>query len=274
MKSHWFGAAVVGAVAQLTAVGAFAADLPAAPAYTKAPAYVSAPSWTGFYIGGNLGYGWGNNTNPAISFVDPGAGLGTAFFFASGGNQYQNMNPKGVIGGGQIGYDWQAGNWVLGGVADFQGSGMKASSNPLVNLPGFNANIGEPLSAKINWLGTVRARLGVAQQNWLFYGTGGLAYGQVNSTIGNVIPAPGFPTFVMAGSQTTTKIGWAAGAGVEYKVASNWSVGLEYLYFNLGTDAVTAVPVVNTLGVLPTTSFSASQKFGGNILRALVNYRY
>jgi outer membrane immunogenic protein len=276
MNMGRLGVVAIGVVAQITSLPAFAADLAPSPNYVKAPAVVAAPvyNWTGFYVGVNAGYGWGSGTNPAISFGDPAAGLGTLFFFASGGNQYQNMTPRGVIGGSQIGYDWQTGNWVLGGVADFQGSAIKASSNPLVNLPRFNANIGEPLSAQINWIGTVRARLGVAQQNWLFYGTGGLAYGQVNSTMGNLIPAPGFPTFVMSGSQTSTKVGWVAGAGVEYKFSSNWSAGLEYLYFNLGSDTVTAIPVVNTLGVLPGTFFSANQKFGGNIARAMVNYRF
>ena len=266
--------AAIGAIAQITSFAAFAADLPPAPSYVKAPVMAPAYNWSGFYVGGNLGYGWGINTNPAIAFGDPGAGLGTAFFFASGGNQYQNMTPRGVIGGGQFGHDWQAGNWVLGGVTDFQGSAIKASSNSLVNLPGFNANIGEPLSAQVDWLGTLRARLGLAQQNWLFYGTGGLAYGQVNSTMGNIIPAPGLPSIVLSGSQTSIKVGWAAGAGVEYKLASNWSIGLEYLYFNLGSDTVTAPVVANPVGLPAATFFSANQKFGGSIARAMVNYRF
>ena len=259
----------------------WAADMPLKEPVIPAPAY----NWAGWYVGGNIGYGWGNNTNPTIAFFDPGVplggGVGFAPFFAAGGEQYQSLTPSGVIGGGQVGYDWESPNAilgesrvVLGAVADFQGSGMKASGNTLVNLLGLSVD--EPVSADIEWLGTVRGRLGLAQQNWFFYGTGGLAYGQVKSTVGFTIPdaAPG--TFLMSGSQTTTRTGWAAGAGGEYQITSHWSVGLEYLHFDLGTDSVTAFPVVNTTGILipGTTSLSANQKIEGDILRVTANYRF
>ena len=109
---------IAAAVALSTASGAQAADLAARP-YTKAPPAVAAVyDWTGFYVGGNVGYGWGGNTDPSLSLVNPGnAGnittfLTTGFPGLSSGNQFPNLNPDGVFGGLQIGYDRQFGTWV------------------------------------------------------------------------------------------------------------------------------------------------------------------
>jgi outer membrane immunogenic protein len=274
MKCRWIAWGATLAVALSGVQVAVAADLPvAAPSY-KAPPAIAPSSWTGFYVGGNVGYGWGRSTDPAISFTDPGTALGTAFFFASGGNQYQNLTPRGLTGGGQIGFDWQAGALVLGGVADFRFSGMKDSRTAIVNLPGFNANIAEPLSAGIDNLGTVRARFGLAEQNWLFYATGGLAYGEVKSSLAMIVPNPGALSVVLSGSQSTLKTGWVAGGGVEYKLAANWSVGVEFLHFDLGSTTVTAVMTQSPVVYPPGVSLSASQRYGGNIVDAALNYRF
>jgi outer membrane immunogenic protein len=253
---------------------ASAADL--RPIY-KAPPPVVAPafSWTGFYVGGNVGYGWGEATDPGIGASDPFGVIGFGPFAAAGGFQYPNLKPSGVIGGGQVGYNWQAGSWVYGLVADIQGSDMKASGTALVAV-GPTTTV-QTISAQENWLATFRARLGFAVNNVLFYGTGGLAVGEVNSTLGFTIPTVPGPggTFAMAGSQTSTQVGWAAGAGVEYAVSRNWSLGAEYLHFDLGRDTVTATTVVNTTGtpVGPAT-VSASQRFSGDIARGMINYRF
>jgi outer membrane immunogenic protein len=99
---------------------ALAADLGRPPPVYKAPALVPVFSWTGWYIGGNIGYGWGESTSPGIT-----DNIG---FAAAGLNIFPGLKPKGFIGGGQIGYDWQLNpNWVLGVVADFQGADIKAS---------------------------------------------------------------------------------------------------------------------------------------------------
>ena len=95
------------ALSGLLAVPAAAADI-APRAYTKAPPPVVAVyNWTGFYIGGNIGYGWGQNTARSISFVDPGGAVGFGPYFAGGSNVFPNLRPAGVIGGGQVGYNWQ-----------------------------------------------------------------------------------------------------------------------------------------------------------------------
>jgi outer membrane immunogenic protein len=260
-------AALVGA---LPGRSASAADL--SPVY-KAPQVVPAVGWTGFFIGGNIGEGWGRAADPGFAFVDSPA-VPFSTIAGLGGLQYPNLSPRGTVAGGQLGYNWQSGTWVLGAVADMQASEMKASGSNIVTLLG-TATV-QSISAQENWLATVRGRLGFAANNWLVYGTGGLAVGEVNSTLGFSIPTPALGgTFAMAGSQTTTKVGWAAGAGVEYALTRNWSLGAEYLHFDLGRDTVTATPVVNTTPLASGgASLSATQRFSGDIGRALVNYRF
>src|SRR5258707_10595633 len=108
----------IAAIASLLSTSAFAADLAAAP-YSKAPVYVeSVYNWTGFYIGGNVGYSWGRSRDTA-TLVN---GAGTILF-----TDTASRNMDGIVGGGQIGYNWQVQNWLWGLEADFQGTDQKAS---------------------------------------------------------------------------------------------------------------------------------------------------
>ncbi len=265
------------AAASVLFVGAASAAELAARPYAKAPPPVAAVyDWTGFYIGGNVGYGWGENTDPRLSFVNPGnAGNIGEFLSANAplanGNLFPNLRPDGVFGGGQIGYDKQFGTWVIGIVADIQAADFKARR--LVTTPvTTGANADESLSARINWFGTVRGKLGFAANDWLFYGTGGLAYGETKSTIGFACTPGGFgcTNLSFAGSRSETRVGWAAGAGIA-KAFGNWNVGLEYLHMDLGRSSVTAVDLT---GLLPTTTITQSQRFVEDMLRVTVNYKW
>ncbi|MCK1395934.1 outer membrane beta-barrel protein [Bradyrhizobium sp. 1] len=257
--------------------GAQAADLAARP-YTKAPPAVAAVyDWTGFYVGGNVGYGWGERADPAMSVIDGGSGLGafltTGFPGFPSGNLYPNLKPSGVFGGLQIGYDKQFGTWVVGAVADIQAADFKASRT--VSTPASTCcNADESLSAKINWFGTVRGKLGFAANDWLFYGTGGLAYGEAKSTLGFVCTPGGVgcagATIGFAGSQSETKVGWSAGAGVS-KAIGQWNVGIEYLHVDLGRSSVTAT---STTGFFTATTITASQRFVEDMARVTVNYKF
>jgi outer membrane immunogenic protein len=176
---------------------AAAAPPPPAPVY----------SWTGFYIGGNVGYSWGDahtditgsgSTTAFLGFPNtPPGGFPASFGFADS----NTARLDGVIGGGQIGYNYQLNpKWVLGIEADIQGSGERGSntfldtfSTPLCGALGgtgilncfqngtLNGTAVTTYEAKIKWFGTVRGRVGyLISDQVLFYGTGGLAYGGVD----------------------------------------------------------------------------------------------
>jgi outer membrane immunogenic protein len=153
---------------------AMAADLPRkAPAYT--PPLPPVFSWTGFYVGGNAGWGWLRDSggtfciNPAGILNGPGCNAQTA--------TSDQIRGDGFICGAQAGYNWQINNWVLGIEADFQGAAIKGSvAAPifLVAIPILSAI--ENAIEKLEWFGTVRGRLGVAFDRVFVYGTGGFAF--------------------------------------------------------------------------------------------------
>jgi outer membrane immunogenic protein len=257
-------------VAGLIATPALGADMA-----LKAPPAAPAPActWCGWYVGGNVGYGWGRDTDPGISFID--GGVNFTGFFNTGGNVYRSVDPRGAVGGLQLGYNWQTGNWVVGAIADFDGAGIKASGSATSTIPPTIATINEGLSGNVKWFGTVRAKVGYAAgKDWLLYGTGGLAYGRVSEVIGFNCPAGGIGCFVgtnFNGSQAMNKVGWTAGAGVDYMLSNRVSLGLEYLYLNLGTETVTGF---STTGAFPTSFLFANQHFGANIVRGTLDFHF
>ena len=196
------------AVAVLMAGAASAADLGRGPApYYSAPA-VSGYNWAGFYAGLNAGYEWGKVS-------------GTA------------GNPSGLAGGVQAGYNWQNGQFVFGGETDLQLSGADDTFAPW--------KFSNP------WFGTLRGRVGYAMNNILFYGTGGLAYGDLKGELNSL-------------TETKTEFGWTLGAGMEVGLAPNWSAKVEYLYMDLGSRSFSITGTDN--------GFSAS------VLRLGVNYHF
>jgi outer membrane immunogenic protein len=208
MRNNLVGAVAIAACGfAVLSTSAEAADF----AY-KAPYTVNQPlnmySWAGPYIGGNLGYQWGSITN-------------------------NPTRPNGIEGGLQCGYNFQYGQWVFGGEADLQLSGATDKfaawkfSNP--------------------WFGTVRGRAGYAFNNILFYGTAGLAFGELRGE-----------TFGL--SETHTNAGWTAGLGAEFGLTPNWSTRFEFLFVDLNDSNFTITGVQN------------GYHFG--LLRAGVNYRF
>jgi outer membrane immunogenic protein len=203
---------LLGAVALLAAgwtVSAEAADLSYG---SRAPYTVNQPlnaySWAGPYLGANLGYAWGSvDNNPT--------------------------NPSGFSGGVQAGYNWQTGPWMFGVEGDIQATGADDTFAPW--------KFSNP------WFGTVRGRAGYAFNNILFYGTGGLAFGELRGE-----------TFGLSESHTTA--GWTAGVGTEFGLAQNWSAKIEYLYVDLADAHFTVTGVSN------------GYRFG--LVRAGVNYHF
>lgn len=242
-----------------------AADLPAKMP-VKAPVMAPVYNWGGWYVGGNIGYGWGTSSDPDVTYVD-GSSIDVEGYFAAGGNVMPSVKQSGVIGGLQLGYNWMLSrSWVVGLVADIQASGMKASATNTVSPLGFLTS-SQTNSLETDWFGTVRGKLGWANNNWLLYATGGLAYGQVKSS-GTWSASP---IFNFAGSTTSTKTGWAVGAGLDYGLTRNWTIGVEYLYIDLGRVSYTDV---TTNGIAPLTTFTISNKAAASIARATLNYKF
>jgi outer membrane immunogenic protein len=262
---------IAGAVlvtAAMTAPG-FAADL-GARSYTKAaPVVAPVSNWSGFYVGANLGYGWGNG-NTDFSFLPT-----PADFLLNNGSL--GIRSTGMIGGAQLGYNWQIGSLVTGLEADIQGSGTRgsASAAPIVTSTGRPDSIirisSEP---KLSWFGTVRGRLGVTvTPDLLLYGTGGLAYGHVDASANYSLPED--PPVVAPASVSKTKVGWTAGAGAEWMFAHNWSAKLEYLYVDLGSEsAVANLASTNPQAVSPGLAVGYTWRFRENIARVGVNYHF
>src|SRR5581483_5530643 len=288
----------IAAAISLIATGALAADLPAkGPVYTKAPAYVEPPyDWTGFYAGVNVGYSWGNSSS-TLSLTDPG----TSTVLNSAATKF---HMDGVIGGGQIGYNWQRERWVFGLEADIQasaqagnGSGVCAGGTAAVlnsacaighigdttpfNVPVFP--VVSNLAESLDWFGTVRGRVGgLVDPKVLFYATGGLAYREVgvSNTVGgfNITGPQGvngttITPFVGSTSQSTWRVGWTMGVGVEGVISGNWTGKIEYLYIDLGNVSGSFVtPLIAPSGALAVSSYTSHVT--DNILRVGVNYKF
>jgi outer membrane immunogenic protein len=165
--------------------------------YGRQPYTVPQPlgtySWAGPYIGANIGYQWGEVSNSGVE-------------------------PDGLNGGIQGGYNWQSGQFVFGLEADFQASGARDRfaawkfSNP--------------------WFGTLRGRAGFAMNNILIYGTGGLAFGNVRAEVLNY-------------SESQWAAGWTLGAGAEVGLTQNWTAKVEYLYVSLNDNHYALTPLPN-----------------------------
>jgi outer membrane immunogenic protein len=263
---------VINVASMILAIAAFvfvnpisAADMPTNDLVNKNPAAISY-NWTGWYGGLNSGYGWGTRNNASNdSCVQPsGSGLCTTYL-AGGGFPPVSLSPKGFNGGGQAGYNRQVSNFVLGLETDFQGSGVKDSNSqtttPPCCIPGTSR-----LEHKLRWFGTVRGRVGVPIDNWLIYGTGGLIYGRVSSSLtwsSNVATG--------TGSNSTTRAGWTLGAGTEVGFGERWTAKMEYLYYDLGRDSVTATST--TAGSVG-DAIKVSQRSAAHMLRVGLNYRF
>jgi outer membrane immunogenic protein len=231
------------ALTALYAGSAVAADR-RMPAYAPPPAPVYS-SWTGMYLGANVGYSWGQSKFDATL-----TGVGTL-------SNSQNIN--GAIGGFQTGYNYQFGAWVWGLETDIQASGEKGGSTLAGRLPLTSVTTDD----KLPWFGTVRGRLGfLATPNVLVYGTGGAAYGLVKNSA--TITVRGVSA---VGTFSDLRAGWTVGGGVEGALGGGWSAKLEYLYMDLGQSqqTFTGFGVGTTAQTRETTD---------NIVRVGLNYKW
>lgn len=213
----------------LSSASAYAADVvgnePPAP-----EASIPVFSWTGAYIGLNAGGGFGTFDHP-FSVIDPATVPPTQLLGGS-----LDISAGGFVGGVQAGYNWQSDRFVYGVETDFQGSTIKAEDK--INLSSGGAggtDLDGKAGTKVDWFGTVRARVGyAATDRFMVYGTGGLAYGHIKSYINGNVSSGGAVIGSLDESASKTKAGWTIGAGVEYAITNNWTLKSEYLYTDFG----------------------------------------
>ena len=276
-------------------VPALAADM---PLKAPPPAPVVQPSWTGFYIGGEVGYGWSGDNNATFAPNDPPAARllnGTIGFV---GEQpvvgSVPVSRKGAVGGFEAGYNWQIGAWVWGLETDInfahlsgQGSGTSVVQGPPAATFMQSVNGGQGT----DWYGTFRGRLGwLWTPNLLLFGTGGLAYGHTSEAAnygftgplpGNILVNLNGFSFACAanatcfqGANSATKVGWTAGGGAEWLIYRNWSVKAEYQFVDLGTQTVRASAGVLAVPGTALSSFNAVFRDEIHVVRAGINYHF
>jgi outer membrane immunogenic protein len=233
----------------LFAGSASAADLAARP-YTKAPmaAPIAVYNWTGFYVGGQVGYGWRDDDNVERVLA---TGLPDGW--------RANSQPSGVVGGVHAGYNWQAGMFVLGVEGDVEGSDVNGTG--FYRLNG-GAPILDRVDSSTDWQASIRGRVGIAANNWLLYGTAGAAFTTINHTYVSVVGGNGALSF------NNSLTGWTAGAGVEYGFTPNWSARVEYRYTDYGT-------VTNNVGTLfGAAATLQDQHITDSTVRGGISYRF
>lgn len=212
-------------LAFVTASPTFAADMPRG--YSQPEYAAPAAPWSGFYVGLNAAYGFGQSD-------------------WSGGVTSGSNSPAGGLFGATLGFNGQYGAFVFGAEGDIDGNWMRDSNS---TGTGFCSSPG--CGTQTSWFGTTRGRIGYAFDRALFYFTAGAAFGDVQMT-------------ALGGTATADKVGWTAGAGLEYAFLGPWSAKFEYLYADLGSASCGAA----VCGTDTTVTFKT------NIIRLGVNYRF
>lgn len=222
------------ALAALLSGSASAADMPVRAPYQAPPPVWN---WTGFYIGGNLGGAWANGS------------VNDSLFGLSASTSH-----SGFIGGGQLGFNYQFSNIVLGVEWDFDGTSLDATGDGrFVRGVGFLQG-----SANTRWVSTLAARFGVALNNMLLYGKAGGGWVDNNATVTNLTTGASI-------SASNRNSGWLVGAGVEWALAGNWSTKLEYNFLHL--DSLTFGP-----GPFLGDTFTTNREI--HMLKVGLNYRF
>jgi outer membrane immunogenic protein len=206
--------------------------------------------WTGFYVGGHVGGAStpGNTTStsgplfPGFIILPPAAPIITVVLGLNGTLNGDSGANTGLIAGGQIGYNWQRDNVVLGLEGDAVRVGLPSSTGTATRFsPPFDQTVTVNFGG-LDWMASVRGRAGVTADNTLFYLTAGGAVAQIGGTTTTVVNGSGIGipagTFTATSGGPTTAIGWTVGGGIEVALNDNWSIGGEYRHTDFGNRAV------------------------------------
>ena len=242
-----------------------------------APSEPFVMNWTGFYLGAQIGYGYGDNDG-SITYATPGglagqSNLGSSAIVTGGGTNI-NGEAIGVIGGAHLGYNKQFDKWVVGVEGAVDPTVM--SRGVSINVPNSAADptgalgIGATATGSI-WStiqGSVRARAGYAFDRMLFYGTGGLALGAFGSNFQIYGTDTTLAPFYAADQRSATRAGWTLGGGVEYAVNTHWSVRGEYRYTDFGHMG--DLPAASSMGV----AYAADRHLDQNQVQVGLSYKF
>jgi outer membrane immunogenic protein len=274
---------VVALASACACVTLLVAGTPAASAdlqpIVKAPIAPPAYNWTGFYIGANLGVARGS------SDIDPNIGIPFPVFTNLAGNLITpaqlgvfpgtSASDTSVIGGGQVGFNWQRDRWVWGVEADISGTGLKALSSSGVSRTTISGTqtVTANYSAEVDWIATLRARAGFTwNDRTLIYATAGLATAsaRLRTAYAEVQPAPA--PAPLAASDTEQMFGWTVGIGAEWAWSRDLTFGAEYRHVDLGGHGFnTGIVDANLIGFVG--SNSGSMHYTVDQVTARVNWR-
>jgi outer membrane immunogenic protein len=219
-----------------------------------------ARAWTGFYVGGNVGYGVGQD-----------AATEQIFGLFGNSNQVFTLVPRGPLGGGQIGYNYAPNDWlVLGAEADYQFADQKDTACFSWCFAA-NTTYGQTL----HWFATARGRIGIAEGRALYYVTGGGAWTTVETTasqVNSITTIAGTTFFSSAASFSDSRLGWVVGGGAEVAIDGNWSAKLEYLYMDFGSISHVYPAAIPTN--LADSNIHISTKVHDSIFRLGLNYNF
>ena len=243
-SARYLSASVAALGALAITAQANAADIyaPVPGGYKDIPVIAPVPVWTGFYAGINMGAAWSQLN--VDRFYEPGYTTCVAPGVNGGGYCFggDRLNSTNAFGGGQFGYNWQGwGNFVVGLEVDLEGiaGGNERSFFGVTHPVGA---VGTPISATFKenggFAGDVTGRLGYAWGNWMLYAKGGFAWFNPDiSARATAYDGRGVPVATIGGfNNDTTLTGWTIGGGVEWLLNPNWSVKVEYLYYDFGLN--------------------------------------
>jgi outer membrane immunogenic protein len=238
-----------------------AADMPVKAVYKAVPVEVF--SWSGFYIGAHGGGGWAriDSTTVDQTVTIPGPGPVVV------GALPVSTNLSGGLAGGQAGFNFQTGMWVWGVEAQGSWANLTGSTACTVVAAGIGAvSTACTGNAKVDALGTIAARLGVAVDRVLFYAKGGAAWAHNQYSTNVTVPGLGLAGAIFSANET--RWGWMTGIGVEYAFSQNWSAKIEYNYMDLGT--------VRAHFTSPVTAFTSDvdNRERINVVKVGINYRF